>query len=317
MTTAPPKVFLSHASEDRERFVIPFAAALRGKGVDVWFDRWEILPGDSLVQKIFEEGLKNAAAVIVVLSEFSVGKRWVREELDSAVVKRINSGSKLIPVVLDNCAVPQVLQATVWEKVTDLNDIGSLVDRVAAAIFNHRPKPPLGSAPVYSASTYAALPGLSSTDAYVLAEASRWIIENDEILVDPKKLFLQSNPAPISEELLIESSDILERLGYLKLSRHLGPGPYAFRVLHSGLELYLANCFPRYDAKVKELIALIVNQNVTASDRLAEAASIPHRVAHHIVSQLESRGHLKTSRTLSPVAQIYTTSPSLKRILAS
>jgi hypothetical protein len=53
-----PKIFLSHATEDKERFVVKFAEKLRTRGVDVWLDKWEILPGDSLVDKIFEEGLK-------------------------------------------------------------------------------------------------------------------------------------------------------------------------------------------------------------------------------------------------------------------
>ncbi len=73
-----PKVFLSHASEDKQRFVLPFATSLRAKGVDVWLDKWEILPGDSLVDRLFEEGLKNAQAVLIVVSAVSVEKPWVR-----------------------------------------------------------------------------------------------------------------------------------------------------------------------------------------------------------------------------------------------
>ena len=69
-----PKVFLSHASEDKDRFVLNFATKLMQKGIDVWLDKWEILPGDSLIDKIFEEGIKNAQAVIVVLSTHSVDK---------------------------------------------------------------------------------------------------------------------------------------------------------------------------------------------------------------------------------------------------
>jgi hypothetical protein len=69
---APRKVFMSHASEDKERFVLPFARRLRARGLDVWVDRWEMLPGDSLVKKIFTEGIGEAEAVIVVLSKHSV-----------------------------------------------------------------------------------------------------------------------------------------------------------------------------------------------------------------------------------------------------
>src|SRR6266581_5555066 len=141
---AAPKAFLSHASEDKERFVIPFATALRAKGIDVWVDRWEMLPGDSLIQKIFEEGIKEASAVSVVLSAISVRKPWVREEIDTAAVNRINNGSKLIPIVLDDCMIPQVLQTTLWERVKDHHNIAPVVERVTASIFNSRPKPPLG-----------------------------------------------------------------------------------------------------------------------------------------------------------------------------
>lgn len=87
-TNSAPIAFLSHDSEDKERFVLPFAARLRQRGVDAWVDRWEITAGDSLVDKTFEEGLKNASAVIVVLSHISIQKRWVREELDASVVAR-------------------------------------------------------------------------------------------------------------------------------------------------------------------------------------------------------------------------------------
>jgi hypothetical protein len=33
-----PKVFISHASEDKERFVLAFAERLRASGVDAWLD---------------------------------------------------------------------------------------------------------------------------------------------------------------------------------------------------------------------------------------------------------------------------------------
>src|SRR2546423_5840391 len=120
-----PKVFVSHASEDKERFVLDFATKLRAKGIDAWLDKWEILPGDSLIDKIFEEGIKTAQAVIVVLSKYSVNKPWVKEELNAAVVKKINGISKLIPVVIDDCEVPEALRSTVWVRIGDLSNFDS------------------------------------------------------------------------------------------------------------------------------------------------------------------------------------------------
>jgi hypothetical protein len=67
--SAQPKVFVSHAHEDKERFVTHFAERLRSRGIDAWVDEWKIGPDDSILDKIFEEGLKNAQAMIIVLSK--------------------------------------------------------------------------------------------------------------------------------------------------------------------------------------------------------------------------------------------------------
>ena len=112
-----PKVFVSHASEDKERFVLDFAKKLRSVGIDAWLDKWEMLPGDSLVDKIFEEGIKEADSFIVVLSINSINKPWVREELNTAIVKRISDRTKIIPIVLDNVEVPECLKSTLYEPI--------------------------------------------------------------------------------------------------------------------------------------------------------------------------------------------------------
>jgi uncharacterized Zn-finger protein len=71
---AHPRVFVSHASEDKDRFVRAFATRLREKGIEAWVDEWEIYPGDSLVRKIYEAGIGAAQAVLIVLSRNSVDK---------------------------------------------------------------------------------------------------------------------------------------------------------------------------------------------------------------------------------------------------
>lgn len=101
-----PKVLISHASEDKDRFVLAFAEALRKNGIDSWVDRWEMRPGDSFVDKIFEEGIASASVVVVILSKFSINKPWVSQELDSAFVRKVNNGTKFIPVILDDCKIP-------------------------------------------------------------------------------------------------------------------------------------------------------------------------------------------------------------------
>lgn len=91
-----PRAFVSHASEDKQRFVIDFATKLRAAGIDAWLDRWEMRPGDSLVRRIFDEGIGTADSFIIVLSANSIDKPWVREELDAGVVRRIEDDCRLI-----------------------------------------------------------------------------------------------------------------------------------------------------------------------------------------------------------------------------
>ena len=99
---ANPKVFVSHATEDKERFVTEFARHLRSRGVDAWIDDWEIGLGQSLVDKIFEDGIKNADVFVIVLSKNSVAKKWVREELDGNVYlwREQNQEGWLCPALL-------------------------------------------------------------------------------------------------------------------------------------------------------------------------------------------------------------------------
>ena len=53
-------VFLSHSSKDEE-IVRAIAERLRADGLRVWFDAWELGPGDSIPAKI-EEGLELSQA---------------------------------------------------------------------------------------------------------------------------------------------------------------------------------------------------------------------------------------------------------------
>jgi hypothetical protein len=75
------KLFISHASEDKEDFVEPLAHALRDAGFEVWYDKFVLTMGDSLLRKI-SEGLNQADFGIVVLSKHFFTKKWPQAELD-------------------------------------------------------------------------------------------------------------------------------------------------------------------------------------------------------------------------------------------
>lgn len=167
-----PKVFISHASEDKERFVLDFATKLRSEqGLDAFVDIWEVDPGDSLVKKIFDEGIGQAQAVIVVLSEYSVNKPWVREELDVSIVRKIEDKLRLIPVLIGNIEkhqIPTPLRATLWRRISNLDEYDAELAEIVGAIYGRQQKPPLGGPPDYAKPDFDTVPGLSSEDSVVL-----------------------------------------------------------------------------------------------------------------------------------------------------
>lgn len=90
-------VFISHASEDKGAIARPLAAALRAKGLKVWFDEAELTLGDSLRQSI-DRGLARSRYGIVILSEAFFSKHWPQRELDGLDAREVNGIKVILPV---------------------------------------------------------------------------------------------------------------------------------------------------------------------------------------------------------------------------
>ena len=71
-------VFLSHSSKDKA-VVRLVAERLRADGVRVWFDDWELHPGDSIPSKI-EEGLERSRVLVLCMSANAFGSDWAQLE---------------------------------------------------------------------------------------------------------------------------------------------------------------------------------------------------------------------------------------------
>ena len=90
-------VFISHASEDKDAVVRPLAMALKGKGLSVWYDEFELKIGDSLRRKI-DQGLSKSRFGIVVISRSFIKKGWTNYELDGLMTKAISGQQVLLPI---------------------------------------------------------------------------------------------------------------------------------------------------------------------------------------------------------------------------
>ena len=91
-------VFLSYASEDRER-AGRLAQALEARGWSVWWDR-EILAGQTFDQAI-EKQLESARCVLVLWSRASITSEWVKNEAAAAAERGV-----LTPVKIDEVRLP-------------------------------------------------------------------------------------------------------------------------------------------------------------------------------------------------------------------
>jgi len=91
-------IFISYAKEDRAR-IEPLAKALEKQGWSVWWDRK--IPACRTWREVIGEALEGARAVIVAWSETSVKSRWVQEEADWGLERRI-----LMPIFLDAVRPP-------------------------------------------------------------------------------------------------------------------------------------------------------------------------------------------------------------------
>jgi formylglycine-generating enzyme required for sulfatase activity len=105
-----PTVFISYSHAD-SRFVDELADKLKASGVDVWIDKWKIKVGDSITHKI-NEGIGASDFLIIVLSSASVKSKWVREELNAALIKNVEEEKHafILPVLIEECKIPPLLQ---------------------------------------------------------------------------------------------------------------------------------------------------------------------------------------------------------------
>jgi hypothetical protein len=102
------RIFISYSSKDK-KFVERLAKDLKNCGIKPWIDLWEIKVGDSIIDKV-EKGISESEFVVAVLSKHSVSSSWVQEELNSAKIREIEKGRKVIlPIVIGNCKIPSLL----------------------------------------------------------------------------------------------------------------------------------------------------------------------------------------------------------------
>jgi len=97
------KVFISHTARDTD-WARSFAKALKDRGISVWFDEFDVQPGESL-RDALESGLRDSDVLVALLDAEAPAKPNLFFELGAA----IGMGKRVVPIVpkgIDPSALP-------------------------------------------------------------------------------------------------------------------------------------------------------------------------------------------------------------------
>ncbi|HSG38310.1 MAG TPA: TIR domain-containing protein, partial [Thermoanaerobaculia bacterium] len=135
-------VFLSYARADAGQ-VRRLAENLHNAGLDVFFDEWEIGPGDVLVHRL-DHGLLNSRNGVLCVTPTSLSRPWVLEEYAAMVTRAVDRKLRLIPVLLTDAELPPLLASRVWIdlRTADGPEYERRVRDLVAALKGERPGPP-------------------------------------------------------------------------------------------------------------------------------------------------------------------------------
>lgn len=104
------KIFISHSSADKA-FVRSLAVDLASIGHQPWVDEWEILAGESIVERV-GAGIEDADFMVVVLSQSATSSQWVENEWQAKYWTEVNEKRVvIIPLIINDCTVPTLHRA--------------------------------------------------------------------------------------------------------------------------------------------------------------------------------------------------------------
>ena len=155
------RIFLSHSTSDAP-FVDRLASDLERLSIGVWYAKWELRVGDSLLDKI-AVGIEEHDYLVVVLTPASVASDWVRLELKAALMRELGERRVVVlPVLLRDCVLPTFLKDKKYADFRSDYELG--FEELLLAVFPDSGSGVLRSRDFRNAQYLIA--GLTSTDAF-------------------------------------------------------------------------------------------------------------------------------------------------------
>ena len=295
--------FLSYAHEDKD-FAERIAIELRKVGIDAQIDQWEIKAGDPLIQKIFVEGIPKCDFFLILLSSVSVRSKWVKEELDSAMIKKIEGEIRIIPLIKEKCEIPPQLRALRWVDLSTDFDAG--IREVVKSIYDVSEKPPLGKIPEYITELKNSVGGLSQVASTV---GSILLSRQDDQLGFEKGYTgeeIQRLTPKLTAEEINDAVDELEEYGLVRTLKYQGTDPFKFGGVEPTYALFLHFKDEGLDYDPIEDIKIVAS-SVAASQRqifgnkIQERTKLPPVRINRAVAYLDDYGIVRVHKYLGAV----------------
>src|ERR1700730_6052705 len=112
MSDGAQDVFISYGHADAD-WVRTLAENLHNSGLRVYFDEWDIGPGDVLIHKL-DEGILKSRSGILIVSPVSLSRPYVQAEYAAMMTRAIEGKQRLIPIMLKDAELPPLLASRVW-----------------------------------------------------------------------------------------------------------------------------------------------------------------------------------------------------------
>ncbi len=108
MSDFSKKVFICFAAKDRYEIVQPIVHHLKNYGVDIWYDRYEMVMGDDRFLRNIEEGAGKCKYALVVLSTNTINSVCATEEIKKLELRYLEDDVVVFPVLyeLKPCNIP-------------------------------------------------------------------------------------------------------------------------------------------------------------------------------------------------------------------
>lgn len=132
-------VFVSYRSTDRP-WAMSLVARLEGAGLKVFIDQRELVPGDYLAGQL-QSALERSRSAVVLVSKGWLESPWCQQEANVLVKRAVEDGAfKLVPLRLDDSAMPGLLDTRVWLDFNGTTEAeGRNLDRLLSALVGRTP----------------------------------------------------------------------------------------------------------------------------------------------------------------------------------